>query len=103
MASVAYERTSFGQYFSRRLVLAKTSAQTISPFTATTTPTAFRSRSCLIVLSYCCSIGRATESTFDFTSLFCMTFAYEVVSASALGGVGAPACTSTVTDWVERP
>ena len=50
-ASDAYERTSFGQYFSSSSVLAKMSAQMMRPFTATTMPTALRSRSCLIRLS----------------------------------------------------
>ena len=49
-ASEAYERTSFGQYLSSSSVLAKTSAQMMRPLTATTTPTALRSRSCLIRL-----------------------------------------------------
>src|SRR6266849_6488657 len=53
------------------------------PFTATTTPTAFWFRNCLITLSYDFCIGSVIDSTCFCMILFARALAYELVSCSS--------------------
>src|ERR1051326_7965864 len=59
------------------------SAQTMRPLTATTTPTAFWFRSCLITLSYDFCIGCTIDCTCCLTARLSRALAYEVVLLSS--------------------
>src|SRR5260370_24361842 len=78
----------------------------ISPFTATTTPTALRSRNSRITFSKSWTTGAATASTRSLTSWLSITRAYEVVPAMPAGPptveAGAEATHASLV-WPTRP
>src|SRR6185437_2972376 len=96
--SAAYDSSSLGQYLPSRALLAKMSAQTMRPFTATTTPTAFWFRSCWITLSYDFCMGPVIESICCLTAEFSMVLAYEVVLFSSTGPPPVKTCSCPFTD-----